>query len=142
MRINYKPQQANASLRMNKAEYIALREYMHTADEENVKFPYGVQIIKRGFGWYFMAPEGNNRKEDKMTFALKVLRRFIKDEEEKIEDEIKKLMPTVLSSVDLRVAAFTGNEFSYVSERHAATTATPAPIHKLQQLAAHFSKGY
>lgn len=135
----------HATIRMNKAEYCALREFMHTKDGDDIVFPYGTTIIKHGYGWYYMSPSNSNRALDKMAYAIKIIKMFLKQEEERVEAEIKALVP-IMMNVDMQVVAFSAahsvGEFSYATERqpHKAHIPLPASQDKLQRLAARFSK--
>jgi hypothetical protein len=129
-----------STIRMNKAEYLALREYMHTKPGDDIWFPYGTTIVKHGYGWYYMSPTCSKRAVEKMAFAHKVIKMFLAEEEAKVDAEIKRLMPTIID-IDLSVATFSNmsgsNEFGYIG----AVTQRPASEHKLAKLAAKFSKG-
>ncbi len=109
MKINLKQADSNetvcASIRMNRKTYDALRAYMHAKEGQPVAFPYGVILNKRGFGWYRLSPNSRTRGIEKMAFAIKVLKMFMKEEEEKVEAEIARLMP-LMYDPNLKVASF------------------------------------
>jgi hypothetical protein len=115
---------------------------MHIKAGETIVFPYGARIVKRGRGWYRLIPNNTNRAIDKLNFALKVIRMFMKEQEEAVEAEIKKLIPVVLN-IDLRVASFSNahssGEFGYLSDRQPPQQPKPAPAQSLQKLVAKFA---
>lgn len=144
MKINFNnqfdEQTIHAKLRMNKREYQALREYMHTRPNSNIEFPYGTQIIKRGYGWYHLASKNSKAAIRKMQFALSVIKRFLQEEEERVEEEIKKLAPIMLN-INLKVVAFSEahgpGEFTYAGPQ---LPPQPASTNQLQRLAAKFAR--
>jgi len=139
MQINLKNGSNNdtvyATVRMNKEEYVALREYMHTKEGADIGFPYGSVIVKHGYGWYRLLPLTAQRGIDKVLFAIKVLRRFIKDQEAKLAEEIKRYVPLMLDPA-LKIATFSTahseGEFGYLGTPQPPQ---PASSEVLQRLA-------
>lgn len=152
MRINLKNQFNNdtihAVIRMKRAEYLALREYMHTAAGKDIEFPHKVHIVKHGYGWYFMAATNEHRAVEKMQFALKVIRAFQREEEAKTDEELKMWAPTMIAE-GTHIASFSNahsavGEFGYlgVPQQHTKPQQQKAPASSdaLARLAARFSK--
>ena len=111
---------------------------MHAKDGENIKFPYGVSLAKRGFGWYRLLPAKRNRSVDKINFAVTVLKRFLKEEEAKTDEELKRLVPLMLNP-GMQVTSFSAGEFGYLGMPKLAEPAAPAAPNKLQMLVSKFS---
>lgn len=142
---------AHIVVRMNAAEYQALRNYMHSKDGEFVWFPYGAFLAPRGRGWYRVSAHQPKRAADKVAFALTVLKRFLRDEEDKIVHQIKRLVP-VMMDPDLKVTSFSNahseGEWGYLGSPHLAPKPAPQPQQamqpaspqRLQMLAAKFAR--
>lgn len=89
----------HAVIRMDGKTYAALRLYMKPLDrgDHAIHFSYGVSIVWRGRGWYRMECSGPARALDKLTFAIKVVKRFLADAERKTDEEIKRLRPIMMN---------------------------------------------
>jgi hypothetical protein len=128
-----------AVVRMDARHHAALKQFMHCKDEIAIRFPHGVSLFKRGRGWYRLEASNALRAQEKVEFAVKLIRRFLIDEERKTTEELKRLIPTVLNP-GLKVATFSNahseGEFGYLG--------TPGPVvpaskHKLAALVARFA---
>ncbi len=138
----------HAVIRMNQAEYLALRKYMHCADGSGstIWFPQGVSLVKRGYGWYRLSAQTPMRAIEKMAFAQKVIRRFLKDEESKVDEALKFLAPVMIDA-SMRAVSYSTeirpNGFGYLGNMaHARPVMQPRPaqLNQLQALAAKFSR--
>ncbi len=108
------------TVRMNSKEYQSIRKYMHTPDGLDVGFPYGVHLVKHGYGWYRLVATTELRGVEKINGAMKIIRRWYKEEEEHVEADIKRLMPAIIHGV--HVATFSNahstGEFGYLGDSH------------------------
>ncbi len=136
----------HAVVRMNRQEYLSLRAYMHTKGEETtIMFPYKVTLTKRGYGWYLLEASKPTRATEKIAFARKIIRLWLKEEETKTEEALKFLMPTMMNPT-VRAVSFSNAEgataFGYLGlpNQEAKTQPIPAPLHKLQALAEKFAR--
>lgn len=138
----------HAVVRMNRQEYAALRAFMHTKDGDTaIEFPYGVQLTKRGYGWYLLKASHPRRALEKMAFAQKIIRRYLKEEEAKIDEALKFLAPTMMNPT-VRAVSYSNAEnvqaFGYLGmpNRESKPEPIPAPMHRLQALANKFSRAH
>lgn len=110
----------HVTFRLSATEYLSLRKYMHTPDGLDIGFPYGVHLVKRGYGWYRLLTTTELRGVEKITGAMKIIRRWRLEEEEQVEAAIKVLMPAVIHGV--HVATFSNahnaGEFGYIGDPH------------------------
>ena len=139
-------------VRMTSDEYKALRTYMHTKDGEFIWFPYGSFLAPRGRGWYRVVAHQDKRGCDKVDEALKIIQRFMRDEEKKVEEQIKVLAPVMIDPT-LRPCAFSTSQskgdWSYIGDPGIkAPNSVPTPPQvlppaspqRLQALAAKFAR--
>lgn len=125
----------HAVLRMTAKEYQALRNYMHCEKKEHIVFPYGAYITVRTRGWYRVIPNNDTRAIEKIQFAVVCIRRFLADEESRTEEELKMLMPSVLTNTKL--AAFSNyhstRDLTYLGDREPPKPASQTALQKLAQ---------
>lgn len=132
----------HAVARIDERHHRALKRYMHCRDEIAIRFPGNVALFSRGRGWYRLECTGNNlNAEQRMAYVLKVIRRFMLDEERKTSEQIKLLMPTAINP-GLRIATFSNahseGEYGYLG--HAVEKPKlPAAQHRLAALANKFN---
>jgi hypothetical protein len=68
---------ATISIRLNKTELQSLRDFMHTDPTfENVMFPRGVVLLKRGMGWYRLDVLNDYDAVTKLKCALGIVKRW------------------------------------------------------------------
>ncbi len=129
----------HAVVRMDERHRLALKQFMHCKDEIAIRFPHGVALFSRGRGWYRLEASNSLRAQEKVEFALKLIRRFVLDEERKTTEELKRLVPTLINP-GLKVATFSNahsaGEYGYLG---AAAPARPATPNKLAALVAKFA---
>jgi len=138
----------HAVVRMNQKEYLALRKFMHCVDNSSstIWFPQGVALVKRGYGWYHLSAQTPMRAIEKMAFAQKVIRRFLKNEEAKVDEALKFLAPVMIDG-SMRAVAYSTelqpNGFSYLGNPPSVPTSVPpqaAQLSQLQALVAKFAR--
>lgn len=132
----------HAVVRADARHIKALKQHMHCRDTIAIRFPGNVALFSRGRGWYRLECTGNNlNAEQRMAFVMKIIRRFLKDEEQATVEQLKLLMPTVLTP-GLRVNSFSNahstGEFGYLG-RVVERPATPVSPNRLQALANKFN---
>lgn len=143
MKYQIKRQDSNdlvhAVLRMTAREYKALRNYMHCESKEHVVFPYGAYITVRTRGWYRIIPNNDTRAIEKVQFAIVCIRRFIADEEAQTVEELKLLMPSVLTNTKLSAFStyHSPRDLTYLGDREPPK---PASASSLLNLAQKFSR--
>lgn len=130
-----------ATIRMDQKTYQAMRAFMHVSKDSGstIWFPYGVSLVKRGYGWYHLSAQSNNRAIEKMAFAKKIIRRFLKDEEDKVDEALKFLAPMMMDQAMHAVSFSQETEkpaFGYLGTSQPAKPASPQ---SLQRLASRFS---
>src|SRR5438045_4025879 len=94
----------HAVVRCDEKTHRALKTFMHCRDAIAIRFPTGVGLFRRGRGWYRLEAQQADRAVHAIATALKIIRRFVKELELGVEEEIKRLMPAVRQG--LRVATF------------------------------------
>lgn len=138
----------HAVVRMNQAEYLALRKFMHCAEGSGstIWFPQGVALVKRGYGWYHLSAQKPMRAIEKLAFAQKIIRRFLKDEETKVDEALKFLAPVMIDA-SMRAVSYSTeirpNGFGYLGNAPQARhnmLPQAAQLSQLQALAAKFSR--
>lgn len=132
----------HAVVRMDGATHALLKKFMHCNDEVVIRFPYGVKLCSRGRGWYRVDASNATRGIEKLQFAVKLIRRFLKEEENKVDEEIKRLAP-LIRNPDLRVISFSNahseGEYGYM-DTAPERPALPVSTSKLNALAAKFQR--
>lgn len=129
----------HAVIRMTAKEYAELHTYMHSKIGDAISFPYGSYITKRGRGWYRLIPGNSTRAIEKILFAVKVINRFLKEQEAKYLEEFKAFIPCMKDEA-LRITSFSDGKFGYTSPPMPTADKRPASQVALQALAAKFSK--
>jgi hypothetical protein len=128
----------HAVIRMSTAEYQKLKAYMHCEKKEHIEFPYGAYITIRGRGWYRLVSNNDVRAAEKVQFALTCINRFLAEEEAATVEQLKLLMPSILTNTKL--AAFSNyhsqRDLTYLGERQPPK---PASMNQLQRLAQKFN---
>jgi len=131
---------AHAVIRCDSGNHQKLKNYMHCKDEIAIRFPGNVALFSRGRGWYRLECTGNNfNAEQRLQFALKVIRRYVIDDEKQTTEALKLLVPTILNP-GLKLATFS----SMHSEADYGYLGTPMPpkqasTNRLQALAHKFN---
>lgn len=133
----------HAVVRMDERNHKALKQYMHCKDEIAIRFPGNVALFHRGRGWYRLECVGHNyNAEQRMAFAIKVIRKFVVDAERKTTEELKRLTPIMLNP-GLKVASFSNahseGEFGYIGKA-VPKERMSVPQHKLNALVAKFAR--
>lgn len=124
-----------ATLRMTQKEFKDLYNYMHCKGEQ-ILFPYGAHVTVRGRGWYRIVKDSAYRASDAINFAIKAIRRFLKEEEEKVEEALRLLMPAVLSNTQLSAYS---NFHSAADLTYLGVERKTPSMHKLQALVSKFT---
>lgn len=131
-----------AVVRMDGATHALLKKFMHCTDQIAIRFPHGVKLCSRGRGWYRLDASNAVRGVEKLQFAVKLIRRFLKEEEHKTEEEIKRLAP-LLRNPDLKIVSFSNahspGEYGYI-DTAPDRPALPVSTSKLNALAAKFQR--
>ena len=138
------PETVYASVRLNRGQYLALREYLHIAEGSDVTFPYGSTLIKRGYGWYRLFATNERRGIDKVRFAISVIKRCLKEYEEKEEKElIAETQRLLIAAVTkTQPIAYTSDGFMYASGQRPPQPAALPSINKLLALQAKFKPNH
>ena len=129
-------------VRMDQKTHAALKQFMHCKDKLAIRFPHGVKLMTRGRGWYRMDASNEHRGVEKIMFAMKAIRRFIKDEEAKVDEELKRMAP-ILRDPNLKIVSFSNahseGEYGYMG---IAIQQKPQPVstNKLNALVAKFQR--
>jgi len=124
-------------LRMNQKTYLALHKYMHAKEGEQIRFPYGTFIAKRGFGWYRLHATTDKRMTEKLEFAITCIKRFLKEEEDKIDAELKKWAPMMVNP-NMQITSYSSEQFGYLGMPQAKEPDKPA-VTALHALATKFN---
>lgn len=129
----------HAVIRMTAQEYQKLKAYMHCTKKERIEFPYGAYITVRGRGWYRLISNNDVRAIEKVLFAVQTcIRRFNEDEEASTVEQLKLIMPSILTNTKL--AAFSNyhsqRDLTYLGDRQPPR---PATTNQLQRLAHKFN---
>lgn len=129
----------HAVVRCDHATYQALKEFMHCTAEVGIRFPHGVRLLPRGRGWYRLEASNSHRAWEKVEFAVKAMKRFLKDQEQRTEEAIKLFAP-VMRDPDLKIVSFSNahsqGEYGYAG----VPRSKPASQHKLNALVAKFGR--
>lgn len=131
-------------VRMDSKTHRALKEFMHCKDPLFIRFPHGVKLAYRGRGWYRVEASNSLRGVEKVEFAMKAIRAFIRDDEKKVEEAIKQMVP-IMRDADLKIVSFSNahseGEFGYMGlARDKPQTHTPVPSSKLNALVSKFQR--
>lgn len=136
---------AHAVARIDGGHHKRLKSYMHCRDEIGICFPGNVKLLSRGRGWYRLECMGHNHNaEQRLQFAMKIIRRFLIDDEKRINEELK-LMAPMMKDPGLRVASFSNahseGEYGYIGRSTKTEQSYPqvASAHRLQALARKFN---
>jgi hypothetical protein len=131
-----------AVVRMDHKTHKALKEFMHCDDKVVIRFKHGVKLCYRGYGWYRLEASNSHRAVEKVEFALKLIRRFMRDEEAKTNEALKLLAPTI-KDPDLKLVSFSNahseGEYGYMG---IVSDVPPPPVStsKLNALVAKFQR--
>lgn len=132
----------HAVVRMDGKSHALLKQFMHCKDELAIRFQHGVKLVYRGRGWYRLDVSNEHRALEKLEFAVKLMRRFWREEEQRTEDALKLLVPTMLDP-DLKIASFSNThcegEYGYLGIA-TPRPAQPVPINKLNALVQKFQR--
>jgi len=131
------PDIVHAVVRMNQKEFLSLAKYMHTPVGRTIEFPYRTKLTVRGRGWYRLVVDSAHKAVENIRLAVSICKRFLKEEEEKVEAAVKSLMPQVLHNTQL--VAFS-NYHSNGDRVYIAQAARPATQNQLQVLASKFGR--
>jgi hypothetical protein len=130
----------HAVVRMDSKSHALLKQFMHCNDAVVVRFQHGVTLTYRGRGWYRLNVSNEHRALEKLEFAVKLMRRFWREEEQHTEDALKLLAPTMIDP-DLQIASFSNahceGEYGYLG---IASPPPPVPVHKLNALVQKFQR--
>lgn len=130
----------HAVVRCDQATYQALKQFMHCDAEVGIRFPHGVRLLPRGRGWYRLEASNSHRAVEKVEFAMKAVRRFQRDQEQRTDEELKRFAP-VMKDPDLKIISFSNahseGEYGYLG---IPPHARPASQHKLNALVAKFGR--
>jgi len=130
----------HAVVRADAKSHAALKKFMHCKDEIAIRFPMGVKMCSRGRGWYRIDASNEHRAVEKLMFAVKLVKRFLKEEEEAVEAQIKLLAP-IMRDPGLRIVSFSNahseGEYGYMG---APTPPAPPSANKLNALVAKFQR--
>jgi hypothetical protein len=129
----------HAVVRCDQNTYKALKEFMHCDAEVGIRFPHGVRLLPRGRGWYRLEASNSFRAREKVEFAMKAMRRFQRELELSIEEDLRRFAP-VMKDPDLKIVSFSNahseGEYGYMGvPQH-----KPASQHKLNALVAKFGR--
>lgn len=136
MQVNIKNSGTYATIRMTQEEYKELRVYMHTEEHKQISFPYGAFIATRGRGWYRITSANFKRVVDKIQFAVRTVRQFIK------ERLIEIAKTSRMTNRGLKAVAYSSKTHSSGDWTHIIPSLPPTRASETQllQLAARFSK--
>lgn len=133
-----------AVIRMDHKTHRALKEFMHCKDPVVIRFQHGVKLCYRGYGWYRLDVSNDHRALEKLEHAVKVIKRFWREEEQKTTEALKMFVPH-MKDPDLRVSSFSNahceGEYGYmgiVRER----PPVPVAAHKLNALVSKFQRAH
>jgi hypothetical protein len=133
---------AYITVHLNADQVKHLREWMHTEDGQNVGFPHGVYLFKRGFGWYRLDVTRSHRAMEKLRHALVIMKAWHKKYVSDMDQEIKLLMAQV--NPNLQIASYQSDTHQYQvknvqSGKREHLNLPPSPS-KLQALASKFAR--
>lgn len=143
---------ATATIRLNKDEMKALRNFMHTPDfHKNVGFPNGVRLYYRSKGWYRLEATNNLVACKKLRVAIAILRKFKRDYDVAVVADIRRLMldryPNLQTVAYVDEAKAVGTGTFHVRDNNQSTiniepleARIPADPQKLQRLAQVWAK--
>lgn len=128
----------HAKVRMNRQTFEALRSHMHGDPKKNeIDFPGGVRLIKYGYGWYKLTGTHLYKGVEKLQFAAKLIYRFYKEEEARVEQEIKALLAKPAPALH-QISIIAQPVYPVRVERRSEPR-TDASVGQLQALASHFN---
>lgn len=143
LRNQFDDEMVHAVVRMDATTHAALKKYMHCKDGVVIRFPYGVKLCSRGRGWYRVDASNATRGVEKLQFAMKLIRRFMKDEENKVDEEIKRLAPLLLNP-GLRIISFSNahseGEYGYMGTAAQNQSTAAVSTSKLNALVSKFQR--
>lgn len=133
---------AHAVVRCDTGNHKRLKRYMHCTDKIAIRFPGNVALFSRGRGWYRLECVGHNHgAEQRLQFAIKVMRRFLIDDEKAITEALQLLVPTIVTP-GLKLATFSTMhgpaDYGYIGKTIEKPTVPAAP-NRLQALAHKFN---
>lgn len=129
----------HATVRCDKQSFMKLKQFMHCKAEIGICFPYGVRLLPRGRGWYRLEASSSTRAFEKVVFALKTIKRFVRELEQHNREIRIRTLP-LERDPDLRIVSFSAyhsdGEYGYAG----TPQLRPATKQQLSALAAKFAK--
>ena len=129
-------------IRMDEKTHANLKRFMHCTDKLAIRVPHGVKIMPRGRGWYRMEASNEFRGVEKIMFAMKAIKAFERDEEKKVDEELKRMAP-IMRNPGLKIVSFSNahseGEYGYMGIVENKPASPPSPS-KLNALVAKFSR--
>lgn len=140
---------ATVTIRFNKDEEQALRQYMHTIDGQQVSFPHGVRLFYRSMGWYRLDTSNTFRASEKLKLAISIIRKWYAEYQKQRNQELRLLL--LKAQPNLEVAAYldghyvvrnkqTQNIQSVDAAYSELQERMPASADRLQELAQRFAR--
>lgn len=134
-----------AVIRMDAKTHKALKVFMHCKDPLFIRFSHGVKLAYRGRGWYRVDASNSLRGVEKVEGAMKAIRAFIRDEERKTDEALKRFAP-IMKDPELKIVSFSNahseGEYGYAGIMRPEDNPTPKTVslNKLQALANKFQR--
>lgn len=131
---------AYVTLHLSYDELSHLRTWMHSDEGQNVSFPHGVVLFKRGFGWYRLDTTNTFRAAEKLRTALAILRKWHHEYQKAVAEEIR--LRIIEMNPTLQVTSYhsDSNEFRVKDTKTGAVVsaaqvrlASENSLHALQQ---------
>lgn len=129
---------AIVSIRLNKTELQSLRDFMHT-HTENVMFPRGVELHRRGMGWYRLEALNDYDAVVKLRCALGIIKRWYFEFKEAVRRD-RQVQAARDQGMVVQSFHSDTNSFQIRTRQERSQSAPlPATSHQLQALVAKFS---
>ena len=129
----------HAVVRCDQQTFKALKGFMHCNDLIGIRFPHGVRLLPRGRGWYRLEASNSHRAIEKLEFAMKTVKRFLREQEIRTDEAIRLFAP-VMKDPDLKIVSFSNahsaGEYGYMG----VANHKPASQNKLNALVAKFGR--